>query len=61
MDKIILKKKEKKTRFKQPFKMERDYTGNQIQNIDNHDIEDYHDYERMFDTRANKKNKIRRN
>ncbi len=48
--------KEKKIRVKQPFKMENEYGRNLIQNIDNHDIDDYHrGYEWMFDTRANKR------
>ncbi len=40
----------------QPFKMERDYQGNQIRNMDNHDISDYHIYENIPDVRIAKKN-----
>lgn len=56
MDKVIINKKTIK-RMKQPFKFERDYVGNQIQNMDNHDIQDYNDTVRMTDPKlmANKK------
>ena len=49
--KIDEKKKHKKPRMRQPFLMEQEYTGNQIQNRDNQDIDQYHDYERFFETR----------
>lgn len=58
MDKVIIKdkKKKNKSRMTQPFKMERDYQGNQIRNMDNHDISDYHIYENIPDGRIAKKN-----
>jgi hypothetical protein len=49
MDKVIRKDKKTKKRMKQPFLMERDNVGEKTRNMDNHQIEDYHDYERMFD------------
>ena len=48
MDKVILKDKKKdKVRKEQVYKSD---TVNPIRSMDNHNIEDYHDYERMFET-----------
>lgn len=56
MDRVILKnhkdkKKKYQTRVEHPFKTDQDYQGNSIQNMDNQDINQYHDYERQFEVK----------